>query len=90
MGGPHDPARWHDPDLPDGHHAVLPPGCSDSRHGLADDARALGLDRNTEEGALVAMAGSLDPARPFHRVVAWILLLAFAAPLLLGVSRQLV
>lgn len=59
------------------------------RNGIPADARRLGFDRNTQEGALIAMAGSLNPAKISHRVIAWILLLAFAGPLLLGVTRQL-
>lgn len=61
----------------------------DSRHGLPDDARQLGLDRNTEEGALIAMAGGLRPVRPAHRLVAWVLLGAFVLPLLLGVVHRI-
>lgn len=53
------------------------------------DARRIGLDRNTEEGAMLAMAASLDPAKASHRLVAWVLLAAFVGPLLLGVTRQL-
>ncbi len=34
-----------------------------AQHGVPDDARAMGLDRNTEEGAMVAMAGSLNSAK---------------------------
>ena len=48
---------------------------------LPDDARQLGLDRNTEEGALIAMAGSLNPAKLSHRLVAWAILFSLAAPL---------
>ncbi len=55
--------------------------------GLPRDARRMGFDRNTEEGALIALAGSLDPRRPFHRIVAWVLLVAFATPVLLGLLR---
>jgi len=53
------------------------------------DARRLGLDRNTEEGALIALAGSLDPAKLSHKIIAWVLLLVFAAPLLLGVLQEI-
>jgi hypothetical protein len=49
----------------------------------SQDARRLGLDRNTEEGALIAFSGSLRPDRPLHRVVAWVLLTAFGLPALL-------
>ena len=44
------------------------------------DARRLGLDRNTEEGALLAFTGSLRPDKPLHRAGAWILLAAFGLP----------
>ena len=43
---------------------------------MPDDARALGLDRNTEEGAWVHFASSLDGSNPVHKSVAWLLLLA--------------
>ena len=58
-------------------------------NGLPLDARRMGFDRNTEEGAMIALAGSLDPRKLSHRVVAWVLLVAFAVPLLLGVTRSL-
>jgi hypothetical protein len=44
------------------------------------DARRLGLDRNTEEGALLAFSSALRPDKPAHRVVAWLLLAAFGLP----------
>jgi hypothetical protein len=44
------------------------------------DARRIGLDRNTEEGALLAFGSALRPDKPFHRVVAWVLLAAFGLP----------
>jgi hypothetical protein len=46
------------------------------------DARRLGLDRNTEEGALLAFSSALRPNKPTHRVVAWVLLAAFGLPVL--------
>lgn len=48
------------------------------------DARPLGLDRNTEEGALLAFSSALSPTRPAHRVVAWVLLAAFGLPALVA------
>lgn len=45
----------------------------------------MGLDRNTEEGALVAMAGSLNRNKTSHQVVAWIAVVALAAPVVLSV-----
>ncbi len=60
-----------------------------SFQGIPDDARMLGLDRHTQEGALVAMAGSLNPAKLSHKVVAWVLLIAFIGPGLLGLVRNI-
>lgn len=48
------------------------------------DARRLGLDRNTEEGALLAFSGSLRADKPTHRVVAWVLLVAVGLPAVLA------
>jgi hypothetical protein len=53
------------------------------------DARLMGFDSNTEEGALIALAGSLNPGKLSHKVVAWVLLAAFAVPLMLGITRPL-
>jgi hypothetical protein len=51
---------------------------------MPDDARALGLDRNTEEGAWVQLASSLDGRNPLHRATAWLLLFVIVGfPLLL-------
>jgi hypothetical protein len=58
-------------------------------HPIPLDARTMGLDRNTEEGALVSMAGSLNPAKPAHRLVAWILLAVFCIPLLVTLLHEL-
>jgi hypothetical protein len=60
---------------------------------LAPDARRVGLDRNTPEGALLAFSGSLRSSKPSHRIVAWVLLAAFAFPVvlaLLDLTGQLV
>jgi hypothetical protein len=56
--------------------------------GIPSDAQQLGLDRNTEEGALIAMAGSLNPAKPLHRAIAWTLLAAFAIPLVVTLMHE--
>jgi len=60
---------------------------------VSQDARRLGLDRNTEEGALISFSGALRPDNPVHRVVAWVLLAAFGFPavlLLLHLAEGLV
>lgn len=51
------------------------------------EQRRAGLDRSTEEGALVAFAGSLRRDRPSHRFTAWVLLVAFALPALLALAH---
>lgn len=56
-------------------------------NGIPLDAKRMGFDRNTEEGALIALAGSLNPAKRSHRIVAWVLLVTFAAPLMLGLTH---
>ena len=57
---------------------------------LPDDARALGLDRNTEEGAWVSFAAGLDGSRLLHRATAWALLLVIVGiPVLLRVLAWL-
>ena len=53
------------------------------------DARRMGLDRNVPEGAMIAMAGSLDSAKISHRIIAWVLILVFAGPVLLSVAREI-
>jgi hypothetical protein len=57
--------------------------------GIPDDARMLGLDRNSQEGALVSMAGSLSGAKLSHRIVAWALLVVFIVPGLLGLVHNI-
>jgi hypothetical protein len=72
--------RAHKPDPP------LPWELSDpDARGVPADARRMGVDRNTEEGALIAFSGSLDGRNPLHRLVAWVLLVSFGLPVLLAV-----
>lgn len=47
-----------------------------------EEARRMGLSRHTEEGAVLAFASALDRAKPGHKMMAWILLVTFAAPAL--------
>lgn len=54
---------------------------------LPDDARRLGLSPLVPDGALLEFAGSLDGSRLSHRIVAWVLLVAFVAPVLLMLLR---
>jgi hypothetical protein len=49
----------------------------------------MGLDRNTEEGALVALAASLDPGKMSHKIIAWVLLFVVTAPVMLGLLQEI-
>jgi len=84
-GEPGDPAR-HEPPSDDEHPPLVH---THTQHGIPRDAQLMGFDRNTEEGALIAMMGSLSSARPSHKVVAWVLLAAFSLPLLLTVWNEI-
>ncbi|MGA8211854.1 MAG: hypothetical protein WB441_11250 [Nocardioidaceae bacterium] len=46
------------------------------------DARRMGIDRWSDDAGMIAVAASLDPAKPWHRVVAWVMLLAITGWLL--------
>ena len=50
---------------------------------LSEEDERMGLTRNTIEGAWLELAGSLDPKRPFHVIVAWVCLAIFVVPVLL-------
>jgi hypothetical protein len=76
------PERWDDEPV-----ELIEPEDFLGPDGIPLDARLMGFDRNTEEGALIALAGSLDPAKLSHKVVAWVLILGFAIPLMLGLTR---
>lgn len=67
----------------------LPPGYAYNVQGVPEDARLMGFDRNTEEGAIIAMVGSLNPRKPSHRIVAWLILISFALPVSLSVLHLL-
>ena len=54
---------------------------------LPEDARRLGLTHHVPDGALLDFAGSLDGAKPYHRVAAWVLLVVFGLPVLFAVMR---
>ncbi|KAA1417764.1 hypothetical protein F0U44_15855 [Nocardioides humilatus] len=54
---------------------------------LPEEARLMGLTHHVPDGALLDFAGSLDGAKPYHRIAAWLLLLVFALPVLFAVLR---
>lgn len=84
----HDPAETPSPydggmEHRDGRE-FTPTGHTSAMQGVPEDAQLMGLDRNTEEGALVAMAGLLDRKNTSHQVVAWVAVVALAAPVVLS------
>lgn len=93
-----DPGEGLGDDLGDdlgagGYDDSVPPGAP-GPHGhrpsmLPGDGGRMGLDRRTEEGALIEFAGALDARRPAHRVVAWVLIAAFGLPALLALWQLL-
>lgn len=83
-GEPDDPSR-HDPSYDERPPLVH----THVQHNIPRDAQLMGFDRNTEEGALIALAGSLSAAKPSHKLVAWVLLLAFSLPLLMTLWDEL-
>ena len=56
---------------------------------LPTDAQRMGLDRNTEEGAMIGMAGSLNASKTSHRLVAWVLIAALGLPVLYTVVAEI-
>ncbi len=56
---------------------------------LPEDAVRMGLDRHTQEGAMIGLAGSLNASKASHRLVAWLILLSLTVPLLLTLMRGL-
>lgn len=50
---------------------------------IPSDARRMGLSSSVPDGALLELAGALDSSKLSHRVIAWVLLIAFVIPLLL-------
>ena len=68
------------PALP-AHFGIPPDALADERPDpRPEEARRMGLSRHTEEGAVLSFASALDRGKPRHRMIAWILLVTFAAP----------
>lgn len=60
-----------------------------ARNPFPADARRLGFDRYSDEGAMIALAAALDPTKTSHRIVAWVMLLTVTTPLLLTLWYEL-
>jgi len=70
----------------DDHDDDTPPYWEAGQH-LPGHARAMGLTHHVPDGALLDFAGSLDSAKPLHRVTAWVMLVVFGLPVVLYVVR---
>ncbi|MFC5178512.1 hypothetical protein [Nocardioides taihuensis] len=65
--------RRLDPSGDPGHHEL--PSSLWTPPEMPEDLRRMGLTRNTEEGAWIELVSTLDPSRPGHVVVAWLILI---------------
>ena len=54
---------------------------------MPDEARRIGLTHHVPDGALLDFAGHLDSTRPYHRAVAWVMLVVFGLPVVFYVIR---
>lgn len=70
-------------DGPDDDH---PPFWAAGQH-LPGDARHMGLTHHVPDGALLDFAGSLDSAKPLHKITAWVMLVVFGLPVFFYVLR---
>ncbi|HXH78350.1 hypothetical protein [Nocardioides sp.] len=86
MTGPDgDTREWSDED-PDDHDDDTEPTWFPG-HNLPGHARQMGLTHHVPEGALLDFAGSLNGAKPLHRVTAWLLLVVFGLPVVFTLLR---
>jgi hypothetical protein len=53
------------------------------------DARRMGIDRWSDDAGMIAVAASLNPAKPSHRVFAWLMLLAVTVPFVINLWYEL-
>jgi hypothetical protein len=73
-------------DLDEPTHEVAPPYWFAGAR-MPDEARRMGLTHHVPEGALLDFAGRLDSTRPFHRAVAWVLLVVFGGPVVIYIVQ---
>jgi hypothetical protein len=73
----------------DGEPELITPEDFLARNPMPHDARRMGFDRYSDEGAMIALAASLNPAKASHRVVAWLMLVAIGLPFLLTLAHEL-
>ena len=53
------------------------------------DAQRMGIDRWSDNAGMIAVAASLDPAKRWHKLIAWLMLACVTVPLMFNVWFQL-
>ncbi|NUR07368.1 MAG: hypothetical protein HOQ22_01445 [Nocardioidaceae bacterium] len=53
------------------------------------DAQRMGIDRWSDNAGMIAVASSLDPAKRWHKVVAWLMLVGVVSWTLLTAWAQI-
>ncbi len=79
---------WQGDGDPDGVELIAPEDFL-PRHPFPVDAQRMGIDRWSDNAGLIAVAASLDPAKRWHRMVAWVMLVAVCVPLAFQLWFQL-
>jgi hypothetical protein len=60
-----------------------------ARNPMPHDAQRMGFDHWSDQGAIIAMAAALNPAKPSHKAMAWVMLVVFTLPLVLTLAYEL-
>lgn len=73
-------ADWPD----DGDYELIRPEDFLARNRTPVDAQRMGIDRWSDDIGMLQIAASLDSSKRWHKVAAWLMLLAVTLPLLLN------
>ncbi len=86
MQGAHDPEYPDDPT--DGVELIRPDDFL-PRNPFPQDAQRMGVDRWSEDAGMIAIASSLDSSKRSHKAVAWLMLIAVTAWVLMQLWFEL-
>jgi len=91
MQGYDDPGEPEDGDVWDGEGPVelIEPEDFLPGNPFPLDAQRMGIDRWSDNAGMIAVAASLNPAKPWHKVIAWLMLVGVVLPLALNLWAQL-
>jgi hypothetical protein len=89
MQGHDDPGDPRDPDDAGESVELIAPEDFLPANPFPLDAQRMGIDRWSDNAGMIAVAASLDPAKRWHRMVAWVMLVGVTLPLLLNLWFQL-